>query len=375
MFLARSLRASSPYTTRSAREEVLTKTISKLRKALHDNPKQGLYIETLAKKGYRFNQTPTQKSPAISSALGNKKRLHITATLAIAILFISALAYYVVTHTSQPTPAAPLNPELQKLHQQAEDYYFQYTRLDNENAIKLYERIIAAEPEFGPAQSGLATALVQKVLRWPNELGTPDIEHTTLAKAHDENRLSNSSAQHYLSRAQALAERATRLSPDDSTVHRSLGLVYSAQQKFDLAMQQYDKAIDLNPNAWGAMINKAELYDMKNDSKHYLDWLIKAYHSMTLVYDEQTVKIRPWHNKVALAIARQLIITNNPQEAEKWYNTVLDTAPLNIEANQGLMQLLLLKKDYESYLTICHKVQTSLKPEYDCSLPEASQSP
>lgn len=361
-------------------DDVLAKTISKLRKALNDNPKEPRFIETLPKRGYRFKVVPTTSDSAQPTPETEKKTHRRKFFLPI-WLFIMVVSLVTVfsqrRNDEQKTEQSDqelnqeeqqkLSPELQNLKEQADNYYFQYTRTDNENAIKLYERIIAAEPEFGPAQSGLATALVQKVLRWPNELGTPDINHSSLTQAHQEQRLASPETQLYLSRAEALAERAVRLSPNDYMVHRSLGLVYAAQQQYAEAEKHYDKAIELNPNAWGAMINKAEIAQLNGDDERYLQLMEQAYQAMTNVYDQQVAKVRPWYPKIGVAIADKYVQLNEPQEAEIWYRTVLNYSPLDKDANVGLMKLMQANGQQESYQEICQRIRLSIDPESNCN--------
>ncbi len=347
-------------------DDVLAKTISKLRKALDDNPKEPRFIETLPKRGYRFKVVPSTEETAQPILNTEKKsRIKWFVPLSLSIIVISLLTVF-SQRQDQEQQTSELSPELQNLKKQADDYYFQYTRTDNENAIKLYERIIAAEPEFGPAQSGLATALVQKVLRWPNELGTPDINHSSLTEAHQQQRLSSPEAKLYLSRAEALAERAVRLSPNDYAVHRSLGLVYAAQQKYAEAEKHYDKAIELNPNAWGAMINKAEIAQLNGDDESYLQLMEQAYQAMTTVYDQQIAKVRPWYPRIGVAIGDKYVQLNEPQEAEIWYRTVLNYSPLDKEANLGLMNLMKANGQKDTYQEICQRIRLSIDPENTC---------
>ncbi len=352
-------------------DEVLAKAISKLRKALNDSPKAPDFIETLPKRGYRFKIAPQSVSDnhiRILSKSSLSTRSQKLLLITISAVVVASAIFYKSTNSNDTNIASEptLSSELISLKKQADDYYFQYTRSDNENAIRLYERIIAAEPNFGPAQSGLATALVQKVLRWPNELGTPDISHTNLIEALNENRLSTPEAIQFLKRAQALGERAVRLAPNDYSVHRSLGLVYAAQSNFDLALQHYDKAIELNPNAWGAMINKSEILEQRQDSLASLTLLKKAYQAMDQEYDSEKVKVRPWHSKVGIAIANKSNELGQSEDAEIWYRRVINKAPINLEANLGLMELLKSKGDTSSAKEICIKLQLSVKPELNC---------
>lgn len=350
-------------------DDVLAKTISKLRKALGDDPKDPTYIETLPKRGYRFKVVPTTAETTAPLEESKQKRRKFFLPIWLFIMVVSLITVFSQRKDEEQNSAVQeqeLSPELQSLKEQADTYYFQYTRTDNENAIKLYERIIAAEPEFGPAQSGLANALVQKVLRWPNELGTPDIDHSSLTQAHQEQRLSNPEAKLYLSRAEALAERAVRLSPNDYSVHRSLGLVYAAQEKYAEAEKHYDKAIELNPNAWGAMINKAEIAQLNGDDELYLQLMEQSYRAMTEVYDEQIAKVRPWYPRIGVAIGDKYAELNELQEAEVWYRTVLNYSPLDKEANLGLMNLMHANGQRDSYQEICQRIRLSIDPENTC---------
>ncbi len=353
-------------------DEVLAKTISKLRKALEDNPKDPIFIETLPKRGYRFKQQPKPvaklNSPTESVSSRGK---NIPIMLFMALVFIAVIGYFVWSENGDKEPKSSstnsdLNPQLSSLKKRADDYYFQYTRTDNETAIRLYERIIAAEPEYGPAQSGLATALVQKVLRWPNAVGEQNIEYKNLPTAIKEQRLTTPESKQNLERAQSLGERAIRLAPKDSSAHRSLGLVYATQMKFDLAIKHYDMAIELNPNAWGAMINKSEILTLKNKKQESLSLLKQAYEAMESEYESNAVQIRPWLPRIATSIAKNSNLQGLSQDAEIWYRRVLNYSPLDLEANLGLMELLKSKGDVTSAKEICLKLQISLKPQLNC---------
>jgi tetratricopeptide (TPR) repeat protein len=52
--------------------------------------------------------------------------------------------------------------------------------------------------------------------------------------------------------------------------HNNLGLLYSEQKRYDRAIQEYQKAIEINPNYAEAHYNLGVLYYAQNDYKNSL---------------------------------------------------------------------------------------------------------
>ena len=109
------------------------------------------------------------------------------------------------------------------LVERANDFYFQYTRADNEAAIALFQRILTERPDYAPALAGLANALVQNVIRWPDDAGGRVF--TSSATLCTDSRMKHAGRHAPCSpRARVLAERAVALAPDDAAAQKALGL-------------------------------------------------------------------------------------------------------------------------------------------------------
>jgi tetratricopeptide (TPR) repeat protein len=223
--------------------------------------------------------------------------------------------------------------------ERADDFYHQVNRSDNESAIELYERALGVDPDFAPAHSGLANALVQRVLRYPAEEVAP-LDEVNLGNALASGRLATAEARRHLERALGLAERSVRLAPRNAPSHKALGFVYSALGRPDEAMAAYERALELDPNAWDVWINKGELHEIAGDDEAALLAFEQAFEAMGRVYEEQSSRVRPWHGELGTLIGGRHEGAGRAEAAEVWYRRVLSTAPLHPSATCALARLL-----------------------------------
>jgi TolB-like protein/class 3 adenylate cyclase len=106
----------------------------------------------------------------------------------------------------------------------ANSLFWRLTKIEGEMAITLLKRAIERYPDYAPAHSMLAFAmLVSRLLGWT--LLPPNI-----------------------SEAMALASRAAELDDGDPWAHLALGYAFFMSRRTDAAIQEYQRAIDLNPN-------------------------------------------------------------------------------------------------------------------------------
>ncbi len=363
----------------------LARCISKLRKALGDDAQAPRFIETLPKRGYRLIDvppptppavepaaaapkveetqthpaTPSQSRPAQEPATRTSKKHLLTATaVVVGLLIAAAIGWW-----RQPATSAPVDPSLQR----AEDFYYQYTRGDNESAMTLYQRIIAENPDSAPATLGLANTLVQTVLRWPETLGAPPAGEPNLANALAEQRVDTPQAQLMLQRAEALAQRAVRLDADNPKTHRTLGLVQATLRRFDDAHQSYQRALALDPAAWGTLINQSDLYSIQNQPEQALAALEQAYAAMTENYDREPVHIRPWYPEIGRLIGNKHAAAGRLEDAEIWYRRVLEHSPYHVSTTIALAKLLHAAGDRQKAAELCRNLTTRVGPLAECT--------
>lgn len=327
-------------------EDALARTVSKLRSALADDVRNPSYIETVPKRGYRLiAAVSTTDSP---SAGGRRSSLPWIAGLAL-VLVVAATVLLLLERGAEDTSP----PEAELLANRADDFYMRFTQADNEAAIELYERVIAMAPEYARAQAGLASALVQRVIRWPD--GRPGA--ATLGAAVAAGLTETPQARELLARAESLAERAVRLAPDDADALKALGLVYSAAGRFDDARRQYERAIALDGDAWEPLINLGELAQLGDDPASAVDYYTRAYEIMQRLYDREPQNIGPWHASLGVVIGKLHEKMGNPEEAEVWYRRILRLSPYEPEATARLAMILAAAGDLREALSLCRKLQ------------------
>jgi adenylate cyclase len=107
---------------------------------------------------------------------------------------------------------------------QANSLFWRLTKTDGEAAIAILKKAVTRYPDYAPAYSMLAFAmLVSRLLGWT--LVAPQVKE-----------------------AAALATRAAELDDSDPWAHLALGYVAHMMRRTEDAKQEYQRAIDLNPN-------------------------------------------------------------------------------------------------------------------------------
>ena len=348
-------------------EDSLARCVWKLRKALSDDPRSPRFVETIPKRGYRLivaapPQTAESGGRAARAGPAARRTLAVLAALALAI----AAMFAATPALRHPAPPAAMS-RAAILTRRADDFYFQFTRADNEAAIELYDRVIADSPDYAPALAGLANALVQRVVRWPNPPSQPDLPRTDLAGAIAQGRTSTPDARQRLRRALGLAERAVDLAPNDAAAQKALGSVYAAQSRFDPAVAAYRRAVALDPNAWGAMMELGDIAEIRGDRGAAIGYFVRTYAAMTRVYDAQAPRVRPWYAATGVAIANRYAESGAPREAETWYRRVLSQTPFQPAATSGLAALLIRSGDPAGAARLCDELVGRIGPSPSCA--------
>lgn len=345
-------------------DDSLARAVFKLRQALGDDAKSPRYIETLSKRGYRLLVTPATDAathaPTLSARSRRRRNVALVAVLAI---LVAAGWWLAAPRTSMDDGQGRAG----SLTAQADDFYFQFSRGDNEAAIELYERVLGMEPENAHALAGLANALVQRSIRWPDLPGEPQVQFTRLGDAIAHGHLRRAPALQQLERAHHLAGRAVALAPDSAATHKALGFVSSAQERFDAALDSYARALTIDPEAWGVLINIGDILEISGRPHEALPHFERAYAAMERGYARNPVQIRPWHAQLGVSIARRYAADGDPPTAETWYRRVLAKSPLHPEATRGLAELMREGGDNAAAARLCAELESRVGQDAACA--------
>lgn len=332
-------------------DDALTRTVFKLRKALGDAARNSRYVATVPKRGYRLVAPVTTPVERLVARAEDWRRKALIAAGVLAVLFLGVFAFGAL----QPAPAP--DPQQEQASQaaviaRADGFYFQFTRRDNEAALRLYTQVLDREPDSAPALAGLANALTQRQIRYQGP-GSEGAGRQTLTQALQSGWLDSETARAGLERAVALARRAADIDPSHARAWRALGLALSAARQFEQAEAAYERALVIDPDDWGSMINLSELHALMGEPERSTPYLEQAWTAMERGYAADPVGIRPWHSAVGLSVARAKREAGALEEAELWYRRVLNLDPLNGEAVRGLSGLLREAGDADEADALC----------------------
>ncbi|MBL4538142.1 MAG: winged helix-turn-helix domain-containing protein, partial [Oceanicaulis sp.] len=237
--------ASALWPDASVNDDALSRTVWKLRQALGDDAKSPRYVQTVSRRGYRLLETIQPVNDTPQTPLGKVGAPVMAASAAVLmIILVGASMLSRGGEAPHPEPSIQTNDETSALLDRADGFYAQYTRSDNEAALRLYERVLAQDPGNAAALAGQANALTQRVIRWGLE---GEANRTTLTEALQSGEMQTPRAQAALLRAEALAQEATELDPGHARAWRALGLIKAAQSDFDAARRAYDRALVIDP--------------------------------------------------------------------------------------------------------------------------------
>ncbi len=117
---------------------------------------------------------------------------------------------------------------------EARERFYRATKEDNAIARKLYEEVIALDPDYAYAYVGLAWTHM-----WDVWFGT------------------SKSSKESLGRAIELGEKAVVLDGSDAVAHAALGHSYTYAGQFDKAVAHAEQGLALDPNSSGVLVNSA----------------------------------------------------------------------------------------------------------------------
>lgn len=350
-------------------DDSLARTVSKLRQALGDDARSPTYLETIAKRGYRLLASDADGTPPVAQAPGQPPPGAWIALVGGLLVVAISVAFVLLRDDLVPAErgaATPAGADARQLLSRADDYYFRYSRADNEAALELYQRVLGLDPDNPDAMAGLANALAQRAIRWPTAPAPDAVEYTRLGDALAAGHLSSEPARSQLLRARQLADAAVARAPDSSAAHKALGLVASAQGDLEAGLAAHRRAVDLDPAAWGAMINIADVLELMGRGEDALPWFERAFETMAADYEANPAKVGAWHASLGVLVAGRHRARGDATAAEAWYRRVLALSPLQPDAMRGLAGVLAEGGDAAAAERLCRELEQRLGQGGDC---------
>lgn len=355
-------------------EEALSRTISRVRKQLNDNPRDPNLIQTLPKRGYRVIASPCRylpsdnnnskneaevsvehnvKSTRLSDTPANKRSSSYAIGMVLAVLFAIGTIFFMSTDRSL-SPSSNADD----LIAQADVYYHRQTQRDNAMAIALYQQASTFNATLVEAYSGMANALVQQVIRTTQD-DSVTWQQSSLTYALANGLTATDDAKQVLSRALTLAEKAITLEPQSARSHKAKGFVLSALGETKDAISSYEKALALNGNAWDVWVNLGGLADMDNDISTAIAHYTNAYTIVSEVELDNPIITPTWRADIGALVGEKYLVIGDLTEAETWFRRVLSFAPYNHRATVGLIDILQRRDQNNAAYRLCVEYEES----------------
>jgi protein kinase/serine/threonine-protein kinase len=207
------------------------------------------------------------------------------------------------------------NLEAYNLYLKGVDYYYRYSKDENENAIALFKKALELDSNYALAYAGLGNAYSQRVVRF----GFPES---------------------WLDSAIEVSLKAISIDPNLPEAYKALGLAYEVKNWHRKAKEAYEKAIELNPNYSDALSNLSGQCRLTGEYDRALILAKKA-----LLFPSPALAL----DYVRIGRAYQYLTEHD--KAEEWYNKTFEIEPgitwNTTLAYRSLVQISLLQGNYQ----------------------------
>ena len=229
---------------------------------------------------------------------------------------------------------------------EAYNYFLQgreeYEKFYYDDARRSLEKAVELDPEFAVAYRYLARAL--SVLGMPKERKAANEKAKALAqKASEKERLyieaSYARGDKRLSILQEMAEKY----PKEKRVHYDLASYYDSNEMFDKAIEEYEKALELDPNYGYALNSFAYMY---SDTGEY---------EKSIEYFKRYASVNPKDANPVDSMAELYFRMGRLDEAIAKYKETLEIRPDFFQTYWRIGYIYALKEDYQQALEWCEK--------------------
>jgi TolB-like protein/Tfp pilus assembly protein PilF len=205
------------------------------------------------------------------------------------------------------------------------EYYYRYTKRDNENAIELFEKALALDPNYALACAGLGDAYGQGVEKW----GFPDS---------------------WVDSAIAVSNKAISIDPNLAEGYKALGLAYGLKHWGRKSLEAYEKALEINPNYHPALGNIGYMNMILGKYDEALKWMKKS------------LAANPTIPYSYAGIGAAYVGLADYAKAIEWFNKALALQPDLIDAQLGLAFVHAAQGEYQQFLEQAQRI-LSLQPD------------
>ena len=298
-------------------EETLKQRVRLLRKALGDNGRAPVFIETVRGRGYQLLpkvcRVDEAKAVPLSRHNVRNQGKRLLLGLAVAgILMLGVLSLY-FWPTEPKTAELSNQTSAQELFQRGRVYYGRYLAKDNEVAISLLKRAVAADP-----QNADAFALLSKAYSQQPKLGNG----------------------YWGEQARQAAEKAIGLAGDKADGFVALGVFFDVAGKPVEGIEAYKKALALESNHGDAWSNGA--YDLM-----VLGRLAEA-----AEWNAKGLLLNPNGHFGKIQMGEILRLLGMTRQARAWFEKSVALQPDNIFALTALSKLYMLDGNRDEALAL-----------------------
>ncbi len=276
--------------------ETVTQRIKLLRRELGDNGQNPRYIGTVRNRGFQFlpsgeNQSSLEALP-IAPGVSPKAQRVPAKIIAVLVLFLTLTGIWVYDQSPTVGPPEGAEADLKRIINRGNEYLSRIQLEDNQLAIKLFEQALERDGDNEDAMVGLSFALTHNATKFNYAL-------------------------EWARRGETLARKAIDIKNSAGAYH-ALAFSLDAQDRRDLAIEYYEKALSLDEENAAILGSAAYLYQVRGQLAQALHYGIRANAlNPNLAFSE-------------VQLASTLYLLERDAEASEWFERGLTLKPDNV---------------------------------------------
>ncbi len=202
------------------------------------------------------------------------------------------------------------------------EYYYQYDKQDNENAIKLFKQALELDPNYALAYAGLGDCYGQRVQKF----GFPD---------------------EWLDSSIVVSNLSIKIDPNLSEGYKALALAEFTKGWIRKSLKTNKKAVELNPNYWPAVANYGVSLMYTGELAEAIKWINKG------------IQLSPTTAFGYVLVGRNYYFLQDFQKAETYLDKSLQFQPDFLEAYNLKTEISFAQNKLNEVIQACDKILSS----------------